>query len=218
MEQNATYKVFLRNVFAELETQEVNYTQFVPVTARLTAEFARAYYILYDNRKKVIRRFTHSDNFDNEAAALFLHECEARPTKPTPQPDTYAYNELASIANRLHIFSPVITGEDLLRFRSGASGTPLQTSNMAKAVFFLSMLALHEFIPHNWKTRAIRQRLLLNTRTGKVPTAQYLRSVASQYNVPLYKNITMDKEIMKFNQWDEIALSVRNVKYSVTKP
>ncbi len=216
IKENTTYEVFLKRVYADIQTLEINYSNFVNTTNYLTAVYSRAFLILYEHRRKVMQVFKQRDSFDIKAAAFLLQQCETRNKRtPRPQSPDEVYEQLAIIANRLEIFKPCITGEQLIMFRNGLSGQPLFSPNVAKAVFFLSMLSQNGHLPHNWKTIAEKKGLLISTRTGKAVDAKYMRGVAYQYNVNEYKNVNLRKSaVFDISIWGEIARSVKNVVHN----
>ncbi len=215
--EQVSYKVFLQQVFNDLETQEVNYQHFIEVSQTLTTEFSRAYFLLYDNRQRIIKTFTLSDSFDKEAAAKLLqfYETNGHPRpKKKEEIDATIYERLADIANRFCLFYPEICGADLIAFRDGTLDAPLQTRNMARAVFFLSLLSARKLLPFDWKTKAVEKKLLISMRTGKVPSPKYLRSVASKYSTSTYSksNIAVTKsKFISLTIWGQIAHSVKNI-------
>ncbi len=216
VKESTTYEVFLKRVFADIQTLEVHFSNFVNTTNYLTAVYSRSYLILYEHKRKVIQVFKECDSFDKKAAALLLQQCETR-NKRTPRPPSpvEVYEQLAAIANRIGIFKPNITGEQLIMFRNGTPGQPLFSPNVAMAVFFLSMLSQNGHLPHNWKTKAEKNGLLVSTRTGKTVDAKYMRGVAYQYNVNEYRNISLRKSAaFDISVWGEIARSVKNVAHN----
>lgn len=214
LDEGVSYAVFLHRAFAAKETHEINYLHFTEAADFLTAEFSRAYHALREHRKKVIEAFTRLSSFDTEAAQLLLQRLESRPVpkpKQKVQCDVGVYERLAEIANRFRVFTPDITGEDVIRLHDGIAGQPLQAPNIAMAVFFLSLLAIRELLPHDWKNTAATKGLLVSTRKGKVATAKYLRNVASQYNIAqIYAAAHQKSKFIRTDVWEQMALAVKN--------
>ncbi len=153
-----------------------------------------------------------------EAAAFLLRECETNLPKKIsvleqPTIPYLIYEQLAEIANRLFLFTRPITGAELIRLRNGEPGLYLESDNVSRAFFFLSVIYEKGYLPRNWKRLVEKNKVLRSTKTGKFATSKAISDVAFKYDVKtLVKSKHTNPWRIKLNIKEEIALSVKSLE------
>ncbi len=182
--QNRRYAVFLNDFFDSHSSYFINRGKLAWATNRLISVYSRVYDLLSHYEKRIIAIFSRTGSFDNEAARVVLDEFECRGRVPRLPLDTpVPYDGLADVANAFGVFAPEVSGADLERAKNGDH--PLTAPNIARAVFFLSLMQAFGWLPRDWKKQMIGHGTLRKA-DGSVPSLHYLQSKTSEYAVDTF--------------------------------
>lgn len=212
-----TYRTFCHRALKSLSAVEINHKIAPQSVNKVVEAYSRTFDVLREHREQVIEAFSRKSSFDTEAALILLERCELRRYRgQQPQPPEYPslaeYEQMAECANDFGVFSSPISGQQLVEFRDGTLDKPLSAPIMAHAVFFLSLLEKLRFIPRNWKTPAFDKKLLVNAKSGKAPTLNYLYSSAERNDAEQYlADATSSKYFSRENFYRKIAVAVKSV-------
>lgn len=204
--QGLSYRAFCLQALKGLCSVEINERIVTQSVNKTVATYSRVYDVLIHHRDKVIAAFKRKSSFDTEAALLLLEQCEKRSLmgNKSTAPDYHdneAYEVMAQTANDFAIFEPTITGKDLTDFRDGCLIKPLSACNVAHAVFYLSLLEKLHYLPRDWKNRAVKNKMLVDSETGKVPSHSYLKNSASRNDAGLFLSDTTSSKYFVRNSF-----------------
>lgn len=215
--EGVTYRTFCHRALKSLSAVEINHKIAPQSVNKVVEAYSRTFDILREHRERVIGAFSRKSSFDTEAALVLLAQCELRqyrglkvqlPDYPTDE----EYDKVADCANSFCVFTTTISGQQLVEFRDGTLSKPLVAPNMARAVFFLSLLEKLRFLPRSWKTPAVANHMLVNAKNGETPSLNYLYSSADRNNAEQYlADATSPKYFSRESFYRKIAVAVKSV-------
>ena len=210
-----TYHSFRRIAIKSICAVGISIKNMIQAVNKIAVAYSRVYYVLKDHRDLVIEAFSRKSRFDIEAALNLLERCELRryrggDVEAPEYPSDSMYDILAQCANDFSVFTHSISGTDLIDFRDGTLLKTLYASNMARAVFFLSLLEKYRFFPKSWKATAIKNRLLVNARTNVAPSINYLYTSDVRNSVEQYlDDVSFSKNFSRESFYIKIARAVK---------
>ncbi len=176
--------MFLRDFLNSQRSYQINRGNLPQATTSLISVYSRVYDLLSSYDKRIRKIFTRTGSFDTEAARVVLDEFECRGRVPRLSLDiTAPYDAVADVANTFGVFEQPVSGADLERAKNGDH--PLTAPNMARAVFFLSLMQAFGWLERDWKKRLVGTGSLRKA-DGSVPSLHYLQSKASEYAVDTF--------------------------------